>query len=279
MDETFSSIDLVTQCLLDSERTDLFKQAIDKVITPEDVVLDAGTGSGILSLFAANAGAKKVFSVEFDPYVAMLAERNIINNRQEKKVEILLGDARNMDFEEGTRFDVVIMEMLTTGMVDEYQVWTINNLFRKNYVSEKTRFLPWKQDTAIRLAQTDFSDHGFNMRMVKHLWKFLPKVPVSFLSEEQDLNSVVFNQINEMSFKTTKTFTVEESGILNSVYLSSTTWLTEDLKLEDTLALNAPVVFPFTEDLEVKKGDKIEVSLEYDFGNGYRNFKLKANKQ
>ena len=278
MDETFSSIDLVTQCLLDTERTKGFQKAIEKVVKPGDFVLDAGTGSGIMSLFAARAGAKKVYSIEVDPYVAKLASQNISNNGYKNVIKVYLKDVRNIILKNKNTFDVVIMEMLTTGMVDEYQVWSINSLFQKGYVNEKTTFIPSKQETFITLAQTNFLDYGFNMRIVKHFWKFLPKSKINFLSKNSILNSVSFNRINEVRFKDKLVFDVTKAGVLNSIYLSSKTWLKEGLELGDTLALNAPVVVPLKKDIEVKKGDKISLTVDYHFGNGYRNFNVKTVK-
>jgi SAM-dependent methyltransferase len=50
--------------LQDSVRTNAFREAIRRSVTPDSVVLDLGTGSGILSFFAAEAGARRVFSVD-----------------------------------------------------------------------------------------------------------------------------------------------------------------------------------------------------------------------
>ena len=88
MDETFSSIDLITQCLTDEKRTLKFKQAIEETVKPGDIVLDSGTGSSILALFAARAGAKKVIAIELDPYVAKLARQNVINNGYEDVIQV-----------------------------------------------------------------------------------------------------------------------------------------------------------------------------------------------
>ena len=64
MDETFSSIDLITQCLTDKKRTLKFKRAIAETVKLGDVVLDAGTGSSILALFAArNRAASDIVSL------------------------------------------------------------------------------------------------------------------------------------------------------------------------------------------------------------------------
>src|SRR3989344_5890567 len=80
MDETFSSIDLATTCLLDSERTETFGKVIHELVKPGHIVLDVGTGPGIMALFAARAGAKKVYAIESNPYTAKIATQNIENN-------------------------------------------------------------------------------------------------------------------------------------------------------------------------------------------------------
>jgi hypothetical protein len=50
--------------LQDQRRTNAFREAIRRCVTPDSVVLDLGTGSGILALFAAEAGARRVFAID-----------------------------------------------------------------------------------------------------------------------------------------------------------------------------------------------------------------------
>ncbi len=278
MDETFSSIDLVTQCLLDEERTRKFEQAINAAVGPDSVVLDVGTGSGILALFAARAGAKKVFSIEFDPFVAKLAHENIQRNGYGDVVQVMLGDARNIRLPEGTTIDVVTMEMLTTGMVDEFQIWALNRLFEKGYVDEKTVFIPCKEDTSVLLTETNFYDFGFNMRMVKHFWKFLPKPKMKRLSDPTLLDSVLLNKSNLMEHHSEHIIKIKKTGTLNSIYLQSSTWLNKKTSIGDTLALNGPVCVPLDSDIEVTKKDRVQLIVDYQFGNGFRNFKVFAKK-
>jgi len=272
MDETFSSIDLITQCLTDEKRTKAFRQGIEKAVKPGDVVLDAGTGSGILALCAARAGAKKVIAVEYDPYVAQLARENFRRNGYEDVIQLIVGDARMLELQEPTQFGGVIMEMLTTGMVDEYQVWAINNLHEKGYVKDTTVYVPGIQETYVSLAHMNFEVEGLDMRMVRHLWEPFPVGEMTEMTERTLLNAVSFDRRTESKFAWKQQFKVGQQGVINSLYITSDSILAEGVRIADTLSLNAPVVLPLPEDVSVAAGDTVECEVRYQFGNGYRNF-------
>jgi SAM-dependent methyltransferase len=57
-------LDVHRDLLDDRRRTNAYRDAIRAVVTPGSVVLDLGSGSGILALFALEAGARRVFAVE-----------------------------------------------------------------------------------------------------------------------------------------------------------------------------------------------------------------------
>ena len=64
---SYSHFYIHEEMIKDSIRTGSYKAAIEnnKEAFKDKVVLDIGCGTGILSIFAARAGAKHVYSIEF----------------------------------------------------------------------------------------------------------------------------------------------------------------------------------------------------------------------
>lgn len=271
-DKAFSSIDFVGQCLTDSERSKAFDTAITSVVKPTHNVLDVGTGSGIMALFAARAGAQKVTAIEFDPYVAEIA-RNTFRANNFNNIELLIEDARTVTVKDGEKYDVVIMEMLTTGMVDEFQVQAVNNLHKQKAVDESTIFIPSTHETFATLMDVDYTCYGLKMPMVIHLWKWhdWSHMRQDAISNEAVLNTVSFEKPIEEKFDQVIDFKIEKDGIINTIYLSSKSHLLDRLILGNTESLNAPMVVPIAEQ-KVSKGDIIKVHIKYIFGGGYKNF-------
>ncbi len=275
-DKAFSSIDSVGQCLVDDERSTAFQKAIKVKIKKNDTVLDLGTGSGIIALFAARSGAKKVFAIELDPFIASIA-KGIFQANQSliKKLSLLIEDARTVSFPKKMKFDVVISEMLTTGMVDEPQVRAINNLHAKGLVDASTRFIPERQDTFVALTHAEYSLFGVNTSMILHLWKWhnWRKLKLKMMSPSIPLNSIHFNEINKEKFTAILEMVAQRSGRINCLYLKSKSILSKGIVVGDTEALNAPMLIPLKKTKTITMNQKVRVKVAYIFGGGYGNFK------
>ena len=100
----------------DRVRTEAFRRAINSVVRPGDMVLDVGAGSGILSVFAARAGAESVYAVERTS-IAVLAEQLAAANGVAEIVHVIHGDV--MDVELPGHVDVIVSEWLGEFGIDE----------------------------------------------------------------------------------------------------------------------------------------------------------------
>src|SRR5205085_2691139 len=63
--------------------TQLTIEALERWVEPDHVVLDVGTGSGILALASRLLGAKRVIACDIDPVAAHVATTNIRRNDQQ----------------------------------------------------------------------------------------------------------------------------------------------------------------------------------------------------
>lgn len=75
--------------LKDQARNKAYKQAIEdnKDLFEDKIVLDVGAGTGILSVFCAQAGARKVFAVEASD-IYKIAEEVVKENNFEDKIQV-----------------------------------------------------------------------------------------------------------------------------------------------------------------------------------------------
>ena len=112
----YAEIEVHRSMICDRVRTGAFRRAIDSVVRPGDIVLDVGAGTGILSLFAARAGAARVYAVERTT-VAVLAQELVAANGFGEAVQVIQGDI--MDIELPERVDVIVSEWLGGFGIDE----------------------------------------------------------------------------------------------------------------------------------------------------------------
>jgi protein-L-isoaspartate O-methyltransferase len=73
----------------DAARNHAFQEAISRVVTPESLVLEIGTGSGLLAMMAAKAGAKKVVTCESESLIAAQAKQIVVKNGFGTQIEVV----------------------------------------------------------------------------------------------------------------------------------------------------------------------------------------------
>ncbi len=104
--------------IADETRTRLFGQAITALCRPDSVAIDVGSGSGILSLFAARAGARKVYGLELTSMIED-ARQIAADNGLSDRIEFVRGDATAFGSPEPV--DIIFSEWAGMFLIDEYR--------------------------------------------------------------------------------------------------------------------------------------------------------------
>ncbi|HRI17512.1 MAG TPA: methyltransferase domain-containing protein [Burkholderiaceae bacterium] len=104
--------------LADVHRTGSFARAIAAAVTPGMTVADVGCGSGILSLFAARAGAARVHALEATRMIDDAAEVARANGFDDH-IAFVAGDARHFNAPGG--LDAVIGEWIGMYLFEEWR--------------------------------------------------------------------------------------------------------------------------------------------------------------
>ena len=67
-------------------------QGIEEFMQPNDIVVDVGTGTGVLAIAAAKLGAKEVFAYDLDEVAVKSANENVIHNHVSEQVYVAKGN-------------------------------------------------------------------------------------------------------------------------------------------------------------------------------------------
>ncbi|URW76155.1 50S ribosomal protein L11 methyltransferase [Sphingomonas donggukensis] len=107
--------------LRDAPRNRMYADAIARVVRPGDRVLDIGSGSGLLAMIAARAGAGHVYSCEMNPAVADVAATIVAANGLTDRVTVLPVNSAALDADRdlGGRVDVIISEIFSDDVIGE----------------------------------------------------------------------------------------------------------------------------------------------------------------
>ncbi len=105
----------------DHARNAAFDGALRRAVRPGMRVLDIGSGTGLLAMMAARAGAAEVISCEMNPAIAQAARKVIAANGYTDRIRILGKHSADLDLETdlGGPVDVLVSEIVSNDMLVE----------------------------------------------------------------------------------------------------------------------------------------------------------------
>jgi predicted RNA methylase len=272
MTSLWSSTDFPYFCLRDRQRTRALETAINATVRPGDVVLDAGAGTGILALMAARAGARRVFAVEIDPVLCDHLRRTVAANRLEHVIRVSEDDARNFA---GAEVDVLTIELVETGLIDEGLVEVWNGLVAAGAVTTETRCIPAGYVTYLQFGYADPEFYGFSINALRHDWSYYdhdPRAwePSRFIprGDRQLVWSTSFAGRPVEAAVRVRLRVPDTADPVNALQLTGTLDLPGYGLFADSPTLNGPKIVPIP--LPVDRPREVQVS--YLMSGGYTTF-------
>ncbi|KAM9324551.1 protein arginine N-methyltransferase 6 [Gastrophryne carolinensis] len=122
--QCYSDITIHEEMLSDTVRTNAYKLAIFRNCDALSgkTVLDVGAGTGILSIFCAQAGASKVYAVEASG-VSQLACDVVKQNEMEDRVEVITSPVESADIP--GQVDAIVSEWMGYGLMYESMLCSV----------------------------------------------------------------------------------------------------------------------------------------------------------
>lgn len=115
--------------LNDQIRNSAFERVIKSAVKPDMIVLDIGTGSGLLAMLAARAGAKHVYACEQSYPIARVASEIIRRNGLSEKITVFncWSEALKVGAQLPEKADLLIAEIFGSSLIDEHVVRFFNH--------------------------------------------------------------------------------------------------------------------------------------------------------
>lgn len=119
--------------LHDTQRNDAFERALREVVRPGQRVLDIGTGSGLLAMMAARAGAGEVIACEAVPAIAAKAREIVAANGLADRVRIVAKPSTRLvpGVDLSGPADVLVSEIFDAALIGEGALATFEDAWAR----------------------------------------------------------------------------------------------------------------------------------------------------
>jgi protein arginine N-methyltransferase 1 len=261
--------------LTDVVRTDSFLSALVQTIKPGDVVLDIGSGTGVLACFACMAGAKHVYAIERGPVIGLAREICARNNLQ-KQITFINEWSTNIELPEAA--DVLVTETIgNIGFEEGILRWVSDA--KKRLLKKGARIIPSTLEMfAVPIESAEDYDLVDEWTYYYYTFDFSPLhtlassnllwidlQPEMFLSEPASLAQAELAQIDGEDINGGSSFVVKRKGIVHGFGGWFTAELAEGIDLSNVPPSRTPswshTFLPLESPLQVETGDRLELTI------------------
>jgi hypothetical protein len=265
------------------------------VVTTEDVVIDVGSGIGILGFLAAQAGAKQVILVENTRVIADSMELAKVNGL-DPTITFFHGSA--FDFDLDVRANIIVSEWIGYFLMEEYMYGAFAAVRDRCLIeggvvvpsAARLYLAPMEDSKIYQLFGFGFWEsplHGFDVslgktRLLERPKRVLVEVPPeSLLAEPCNLLSIdcLHDGVEAVHFESTAEFEVRRTGSLHGFAGWFELDLTPNVLLDTSpFAVSthwSQVYFPIPR-VSVERGDRIEALVRTSSGGAGPDVTIEA---
>ncbi len=263
----------------DVERNNKYKEAIKLAVKENEYVLDIGTGSGLLSMMAIDAGAKKVITCEVSQPIAEAAKNIIQKNGYLRKIKVINKNSKNLVIGNDLprKADLIISEILSSEFVGEQILSTISDA-NERLLKENGRMIPESGiikcallkcnkdiENKVRVGRVNGYDlsefnnitgNKFNLPNSSFIPSFLSQPEIAFCFDFYQ-NDILKKQNKILQIKAT------DSGVCIGIITWFKLNLYNDISLENDKSQNShwlKPIYTFNTPLEISKGQIIKIN-------------------
>ncbi len=160
----------------DQARNAAYEAALVRAIQPGMTVLEIGTGSGILAMMAARAGAAQVITCEVNPAIAAMAWNNITRNGFADRIKVVIKHSSKLNIEAdlGRPADLLVSEIVSNSILSEDVLPVIEHATA--LLRPGGKVIPARAIARVALAWSETVAHyhietvnGFDLSALNHL--------------------------------------------------------------------------------------------------------------
>jgi protein arginine N-methyltransferase 1 len=163
---SYSAPSVHIMMLDDTARTTAFVEAIRAAVRPGDVVVDIGTGTGVLALAAAQAGAARVYAIERSS-IAETAAAVFHRAGVSDRITLVRGHSTQIELPE--RCDLLVSELVGDEPLAERLLEVTADALRR-HLKPNARAIPKRLSvyaTAVTIADAELKRHLFDEAHVR----------------------------------------------------------------------------------------------------------------
>lgn len=256
---------------------DCYYRALKQAIHPGSIVVDLGTGTGIMAMIACQFGASRVYAIDYDDSI-VIAKQLAEANGYADKIEFIQSDSREVNLPR--KADVLVSDLRGVLPLEGRHLPTLIDA-RQRLLHKKGCLIPIRdivygavvdapeiyERYMVPWGENDFGlDLNIARQFLVNSWVKARTTGKQLLTEPAELFQLDYCNIEGADVSGKAVFTVKHSGIGHGLSV----WF--DAVIAEGLAFsNAPTApelgysmgfFPWEEPVSLEVGDRVTFSIE-----------------